>query len=122
VLEYSVAGHPFPLLRRDGAVTDLPGKPGILLALPFMIGAGYERRETELEAGDQLLFFTDGLMEITIDADGLQLGRAGLAGLFDEVAAAGMDEPLADLLARIAAIDVAEAADDDRTALLMTVH
>ena len=121
ILEYSAAGHPFPLLLRDGEVSDLPGKPGILLALPFLIGTGYERRETELEAGDRLLFFTDGFFEVDIDDTGTQLGRDGLARLFREVMAEGAEGALRRLVARVGSADVNEAADDDRTALLITI-
>ena len=125
VLEYSVAGHPFPLLLRqsgDGnVISELPGRPGIILALPFLLGAGYERCETELEVGDRLLFFTDGLFEVPIDGGGTQLGLAGLATLVGEVITAGKHAPLADLFARVSEADTNDTADDDRTALLLTV-
>jgi serine phosphatase RsbU (regulator of sigma subunit) len=121
VLEYSVAGHPFPLLLRQEDLSDLPGRPGIILALPFLLGAGYERCETELEPGDRLLFFTDGLFEVPIDEAGTQLGPRGLAALFEEVIAAGGDAPLAQLFARVSDADVNDTADDDRTAVLLTV-
>jgi len=121
VLEYSVAGHPFPLLLRQGQGGELPGRPGIILALPFLLGTGYERRETELEPGDQLLFFTDGLFELPIDNGGTQLGLAGLATLFGEVIAAGTDDPLARLFALVSAADIGVAADDDRTAVLLSI-
>ena len=121
VLEYSAAGHPFPLLLREGDVSDLPGRPGILLALPFLVGTGYERRETGLEPGDHLLFFTDGLFEVPIDDTGTQLGRAGLTALFHEVMRNPGSTPLAELFARVQATDVNPAADDDRTALLLTI-
>jgi serine phosphatase RsbU (regulator of sigma subunit) len=121
VLEYSAAGHPFPLLLRDGETSHLLGRPGILLALPFLLGSGYERGEIELAARDRLLFYTDGLFEIATDQTGGQLGLAGIAALLREVVAGGSATPLDDLLARVAAADVNDAADDDRTALLLTV-
>jgi len=121
LLEYSAAGHPFPFVLRNGEVRDLPGKPGLLLALPFLLGGGYERREFELEPGDRLLLFTDGLYEVEVDEAGAQLGRVGLVALFDEVMRADEHDPLAELLHRIAAVDIAEHADDDRTALLLTL-
>jgi serine phosphatase RsbU (regulator of sigma subunit) len=126
VLEYSVAGHPFPLLLRETTLTDLPGRPGIVLALPFLLGTGYERYETELEPGDRLLFFTDGLFEIPIDAAGKQMGRAGFSALFAEIAtstgsAASGDDALAELFARVSHADTRDTADDDRTALLLRV-
>lgn len=121
LLEYSSAGHPFPLLLRGGEVSVLPGRPGVLLALPFLVGAGYERREIPVERGDRLLFFTDGLCEVAVDEDGTQLGAPGLARLLAEVAAAAPDRCLEALLARVAALDRSPTADDDRTALLARI-
>ncbi|MEO5840764.1 MAG: SpoIIE family protein phosphatase [Acidimicrobiales bacterium] len=121
LLEYSVAGHPFPLLLRKDESSDLPGRPGIILALPFLLGTGYERYETELQAGDRLLFLTDGLFEVPIDKSGTQLGLAGLSRLLREVIASENEFPLAELFARVSDADVNEAADDDRTALLLTI-
>lgn len=122
LLEYSSAGHPFPLLLRGASASALPGRPGVLLALPFLVGAGYERRELVLEPGDRLLLFTDGLCEVTIDEAGRQLGADGLARLFAQVAATGEDGCLAALAGRVAALDRNATADDDRTALLLTAH
>ena len=121
VLEYSVAGHPFPLRLREGEKSDLPGRPGIILALPFLLGSGYERFETELQPGDRLLLFTDGLFEVAVDDAGTQLGLGGLANVFGEVMAAEDGGPLARMFARVAAADVADTADDDRTAVLLTI-
>ncbi len=122
VLEYAAAGHPFPFLRRNGKVSDLPGRHGILLALPFVVGAGYERCVTALEPGDQLLFFTDGLLEVVVDDENRLLGREGLRTCVDEILSSDAPTPLRALLARIAELDVHEDADDDRTALLLTIE
>jgi serine phosphatase RsbU (regulator of sigma subunit) len=121
LLEYSVAGHPFPLLFRGGETSDLPGRPGIVLALPFLLGTGYQRYEAELEPGDHLLFFTDGLFEISLDTEGTQLGRQGLAALFADVLRVPTADALAELFARVANADSSDAADDDRTGLLLTI-
>ncbi len=121
LLEYSAAGHPFPILLRNGEAADLPGRHGILLALPFLLGSGYERIEFELEPDDALLFFTDGLFEIAVDEMGTQLGRLGLAELFCTVMTEVVDAPLTELFARVTASDVSDTADDDRTAVLFRV-
>ena len=121
-LEYSSAGHPFPLLLRGGEVSVLPGRPGVLLALPFLVGSGYERRELPVEPGDRLLFFTDGMCEVEVDEDGTQLGSPGLAQLLAEVAATAADGCLETLVARVAALDPSPTADDDRTALLVRIR
>ena len=121
LLQYSAAGHPFPFLLRDGELTDLPGKPGLLLALPFLIGRRYERCELELSVGDRVLLFTDGFFEVQLEDAGAHLGREGLGSLFQELADTDTDDLLPEMLRRIAAIDTAEHADDDRTAVLLTI-
>lgn len=65
-LEYCTAGHPPPLLRKNGAHTDLTrvrpleGHSPILGALPDLT---YEEHRAELEPGDLLLLYTDGVLE-----------------------------------------------------------
>lgn len=115
-LEYSVAGHPFPLLVRDGEATPLPGRPGIVLALPVMIGSGYQRHLLPLEDGDRVLLFTDGLFEL--GTSGAQLGTEGLAALVAKLLADGTTD-LLDRLFDTVEVLAAGPADDDRTALLL---
>ncbi|HWS36032.1 MAG TPA: SpoIIE family protein phosphatase [Actinoplanes sp.] len=60
-LPWARAGHPPPLLRRDGTVTELERPPGLLLgAEPETV---FPVTRTRLEPGDLMLFFTDGLVE-----------------------------------------------------------
>lgn len=62
VLHWADAGHPAPLLLRDGAVEPLEtGQRGPLLgALP---GYAYETSSTPLHPGDLLVLYTDGMVE-----------------------------------------------------------
>ena len=55
------AGHPSPILIRDGHAEDVDLAPG----LPFGIAvdAEYHVQELELQAGDRLVFLTDGILE-----------------------------------------------------------
>jgi hypothetical protein len=55
------AGHPLPILIRDGRTESVPLAPG----LPFGIAedAEYDVQELELRAGDRLVFLTDGILE-----------------------------------------------------------
>ncbi|WP_258312096.1 SpoIIE family protein phosphatase, partial [Streptomyces sp. ZEA17I] len=59
VLSWAQAGHPPPLLFRDGTARQLPPPDGVLL------GAGsqfaYEQEEVRLLPGDVLMLHTDGL-------------------------------------------------------------
>jgi serine phosphatase RsbU (regulator of sigma subunit) len=123
VLEHSTAGHPPPLLVRTDAVSEIETSPGILLALPILLGIGYERLEAQLQPGDRLLFYTDGLYEVgnrTGGGDEL-LGPEGLANLFREVARSDAENPLQELMRRLRAFEGPLQPEDDRTGLLLTI-
>ena len=58
--EWVNAGHPPPLLVRDGAVSFLEGDPTLPVGFG---GADPTVVREQLEPGDRLLFFTDGVVE-----------------------------------------------------------
>ncbi|MEI5101068.1 SpoIIE family protein phosphatase [Streptomyces sp. PmtG] len=60
VLTWSQAGHPAPLLYRDGTGQALTPPDGVLLGATS--GASYEQAEERLRSGDLLLLHTDGLV------------------------------------------------------------
>jgi serine phosphatase RsbU (regulator of sigma subunit) len=55
------AGHPSPILIREGRAETVKLAPG----LPFGVSLDYDYRvqELELEVGDRLVFLTDGILE-----------------------------------------------------------
>ena len=59
-LTYANAGHDLPYLHRNGAAEELRagGMP-----IGLMPGMGYEEKEIELDAGEGVLFYSDGLVE-----------------------------------------------------------
>jgi serine phosphatase RsbU (regulator of sigma subunit) len=57
---WAQAGHPPPVLVRDGAVSAITRPAGVLLGAP---AAGYETAVTALLPSDIVLFYTDGLFE-----------------------------------------------------------
>lgn len=61
-LEWTTAGHPLPLLLRDRHVV---GPLSCRPSLPFGLGDGrYEQvADSQLQPGDSVLFFTDGVVE-----------------------------------------------------------
>ncbi|MGW4567106.1 SpoIIE family protein phosphatase [Streptomyces sp. NPDC004561] len=75
VLAWAQAGHPPPLLVRDGEVRYLDRPGGMLLGASA--APAYESAELRLEPGDRLLLFTDGLVERL--GEGLDAGLARLA-------------------------------------------
>jgi len=59
-LRYANAGHDLPYLRRSGDAKELRARG---MPLGLMPGMGYEEMEIVLEAGDRVLFYSDGLVE-----------------------------------------------------------
>ncbi|MFD3582592.1 PP2C family protein-serine/threonine phosphatase [Streptomyces sp. NPDC058683] len=68
-LTWAQAGHPAPLLFRDGTGCVLSAPDGVLLGATS--GAGYGQAEVTLEPGDLLLLHTDGLLPGHSAADSL---------------------------------------------------
>jgi serine phosphatase RsbU (regulator of sigma subunit)/anti-sigma regulatory factor (Ser/Thr protein kinase) len=59
-LEYANAGHDLPHWRHNGKVTELRATGMPLGLMPEMF---YEEKEATLQAGDSVLFYSDGLVE-----------------------------------------------------------
>jgi serine phosphatase RsbU (regulator of sigma subunit) len=115
-LEWVNAGHPRPLLIRNGkAIGALRGKT----TLPIGIGGDRPEINSELlQAGDRVLFFTDGVVEQEA-ADGDQLGFGRLAEYVERESATGADT--AETVRRLAAalMKPAQGLRDDATLLLV---
>jgi len=60
LLTYTVAGHPPPLVVRDGDVIELPGEG---LVLGVSTDATYAEHQFRLKRGDTLVLYTDGVIE-----------------------------------------------------------
>jgi len=60
-LRWARAGHPPPVLVRDGSATEVGSDPDLLLGADP--AASYHEVTTSLCRGDRLLLFTDGLIE-----------------------------------------------------------
>ena len=64
LVRYANAGHNFPLLRRrDGSTEYVKATPGLVLA--GMEGIQYRQQELQLQKGDVLYLYTDGVTEAT---------------------------------------------------------
>ena len=71
-LAYENAGHcPAQLVRRSGDAITLPGDGAVLGVLPDWI---YKDNRLQLETGDRLVLFTDGVTEAE-DAQGVEFGE-----------------------------------------------
>jgi len=92
-LDYLLAGHPPPLLVRDGRVvkelTAVP-RPPLGVTGPD-VGPAHTARE-QLEPGDRLLLYTDGVTEAR-DGNGEFFGERRLVELTEQAAAADLSAP-----------------------------
>ncbi|MFW6189786.1 MAG: SpoIIE family protein phosphatase [Planctomycetota bacterium] len=81
-LSYCAAGHPPPLLQRaDGEVDMLKGSG---LPIGLQEEASYEDIAVQLEPGDRILVYTDGVTDVTVGQHE-RLGSRGLADLADDL-------------------------------------
>jgi hypothetical protein len=113
------AGHPRPLLWRDGEPTDDLHRE---TSLP--LGMGYvpaEVAKTTLRPGDAVLFLTDGVLEAR-SPDGEFFGRTRLARMWKEVATGG--QLPAEVLRRLchAILDHQQGTLQDDATLLLVVY
>ena len=92
-LVYANAGHDPPYLQRGGNAQELRARG---MPLGLMPGMPYEEEETVLGAGDDLLFYSDGLVEAH-DPEGEMFGFPRLRKLIT-ARGAGSGEELVDFL------------------------
>jgi serine phosphatase RsbU (regulator of sigma subunit) len=88
-LRWSVSGHPPPLLLRKGRIVKtLQGE----ISLPLGIGGEVALAEEMLEPADQVLFFTDGVIEAR-SADGEFFGVERLVDMVTRTSASATPAP-----------------------------
>ncbi|RFU82250.1 phosphatase [Streptomyces triticagri] len=68
-LSWAQAGHPAPMVFRDGVGRELTPPAGVLLGAAS--GSSYEQAEEQLEPGDLVLLHTDGLAPRHLDDGGI---------------------------------------------------
>ncbi|MEV6600810.1 SpoIIE family protein phosphatase [Actinoplanes sp. NPDC051346] len=108
-LTWAQAGHPPPLLSRGGRTAPLPRPAGPMLGV--VEDATYGSAVLDLQLGDVLLCYTDGLVEHR--SRGLDDGLEAVIRTVDEAVAASPRQPLAELLSRLR-----RANPDDDTCIL----
>ncbi len=118
VVTYGLAGHDRPLLARaDGTEIDCPKLHGPCLGI--MIDADFPSNETRLGNGDSVLLFTDGAIEVS-GADGVQLGRDGLARMLAATDRSADSKPLGQIEERLVRFNRNIRLEDDLTLVLVT--
>ncbi len=120
---YSSAGHPAPLVYRDGGVEPLGANRGPLLGYGFGREHGYEDATVDLSASDRILLFTDGLSEASRGAAATRqlLGEEGLREAFRELCASRSQQILPSLFAAVDRFRDGHDRRDDATAMLLYV-
>jgi PAS domain S-box-containing protein len=105
IAEVVCAGHPLPLLVRDGAVRAVGSFAPMLGAYAI---DQWTRTTVELEPGDILVLYTDGVFDAV--GDGERFGEERLARTLEGVADA--QDAVASIDAALSAFEVGEQADD----------
>ncbi len=83
VLDYANAGHNLPyVVKANGEVRPIECDSGLVLAV--MPGFEFPGGSIQLEAGDVVFFYTDGITE-AMDEDGVEFGDDELAEVLEEV-------------------------------------
>jgi serine phosphatase RsbU (regulator of sigma subunit) len=110
---YAVAGHPPPLryVAASGEVKPLTGQGFLLGIVPEEV---YRERQVQLDPGDRLLFYTDGLIEARNEI-GETFGPDRLTAAFREHAAKPANELTPALMADHKRFCGTQAAGDDVT-------
>jgi serine phosphatase RsbU (regulator of sigma subunit) len=118
-LRWVSAGHPLPLLIRHGRVVKSLGvEPATPLGVPFT-APEVDVAEEQLQPGDSLLLYTDGLTEARQPGGGF-LTEEGLARFVQREAAAMLASPETLRRLRLAILEHQDGVlHDDATALLV---
>jgi sigma-B regulation protein RsbU (phosphoserine phosphatase) len=109
---YSAAGHPPMLLLRKGKITEIEENGLMLAAFDY---AQYSNASHQLEAGDRLLLYTDGIVEAA-NASGEFLGQDALQVLLQRTSALQPSEAADKIIASVQQWSATQ--DDDLTVLV----
>jgi len=120
VVEYTNAGHNPPyVLGRDGGITATPAIGGLFLGA--FDKAQYKRATLQLEPGDSLVLFTDGISE-AVNPDDEQYSEARLEACLARLTGAPADNVVASVVADVDAFSAGAAQADDMTTMCLTFH
>jgi phosphoserine phosphatase RsbU/P len=115
---FSVAGHPpVFIVHANGAVTR-PAVGGIFLGM--FPGESYAEKAVELQIGDRVVFYTDGLTE-TRNVAGEEFGIERLEATLKRVVDRDIDAALAAVFDAVATFSEQGPSKDDRTLVLVEV-
>jgi sigma-B regulation protein RsbU (phosphoserine phosphatase) len=111
-LRYAAAGHPSMFLLRDGIVTEVV-ENGLLLAATDT--ATYTERSMQIQPGDRLMLYTDGLLEAK-NREGRLFGEDALYAAMRKTGGLAPAEAASHIIAEVQ--QWAKSQDDDLTVLI----
>jgi serine phosphatase RsbU (regulator of sigma subunit) len=118
VMTIANAGHPFPYIARKGVVRQIAAQGSPLGAASV---AEYQAQTIQLQEGDTLLWFTDGITECENDAREPFTDKR-LRALFQEVASSRPEQARDAIMRAISDYRGARALDDDVTLVVAAVQ
>ena len=119
ILQYTNAGHNYPVLQRRGEpCTLLKKKHGLFLA--GMDDTEYRQSELQLNEGDRLLLYTDGITEAHDRSGGLY-GTDRLTHVLEETADESGEKVLEGVISDVQRFSKGEPQFDDMTMLIVTI-
>jgi phosphoserine phosphatase RsbU/P len=117
-LKYSNAGHEPPIIvRRDGQTESLPVPEGFLLGVEEE--SSYQSMEIELEPGDKLIVYTDGVTE-ALNAAGEFYSYANLMATVRSCSSLSAEGIAAEILGSVKLFSLGIARADDITVLALS--
>ncbi|MGW7079252.1 SpoIIE family protein phosphatase [Streptomyces sp. NPDC054866] len=115
-----LAGHPSPLIARDGHLAELLPYENNGPALGLLPNARWPRRQVELGGKWSLMLYTDGLIEGRIGQGNQRLGQDGMVEMLRRQIAAGLrgDELLEAAVNEVRELNGGDLTDDVAVLLL----
>ncbi|MFC8128127.1 PP2C family protein-serine/threonine phosphatase [Streptomyces sp. NPDC057302] len=115
-----LAGHPSPLIARDGRLAELLPYENNGPALGLLPNARWPRRQVELGGKWSLMLYTDGLIEGRIGQGNQRLGQEGMVEMVRRQIAAGLrgDELLEAAVNEVRELNGGDLTDDVAVLLL----
>jgi len=115
---YAYAGHPYMLIRSEGAWQELPARGERTVPVGIIDDTEYYQTEVGLGTDEYILIFSDALIEIR-QQGGQFLGLQGLLDTLNALPADGVQTLYPGLLARLVAHNGGQQFNDDLTLVLL---